>query len=99
MASHYHCPMCGSRLMKTGRVPVLIIRSAEPLRCEFRRDSLALACSYCSCVIEVSEHTSKLLEFPGLRVGHLQTAWPGLRFLDYTDGTPRGVSVLYNGES
>lgn len=99
MASHYHCPMCGSRLMKTGRVPILILRSPDPLQIEFSRESLALACSFCSCVIEVSDDTAKLLDFPGLRVAHLQTAWPGLRFLDYTHTTPRGVSVLYGGES
>lgn len=85
--------MCNSWMMKTGRVPI-VFASAW-----LSRESLALACSVCSCVLEVNQHNSKLMEFHGLRLAHLQQPWPGLRFVDYSPLTPRGVSYLYAGES
>lgn len=80
--------------MRTGRVPITFPRVPG-----LNRENIALACSTCSCVIEVNPENSKLMEFDGIRLAHLQTPWPGLRFVDYTHLTPRGVSYLYAGES
>lgn len=90
--SAFHCPMCGQHMIRTGKIPISFARLPG-------RESLALSCSYCSCAIEVEPDTGRLFDFQGLRITHLKQPWPGLRFLNYTAITPRGVSVLVQGES
>lgn len=92
--AHLHCPMCGAFMTRTGRVPIIFPRVPA-----LNRVNYALVCSDCSCVTEIAaDETLAVMEFRGLRLPHLKKPWPQ-QFVEYTAITPRGMSLLHEGES